>query len=502
MSEKTNKKWALEIDEKNFFSLPVIIVFLFACIIFIFFLRHSIICLSFPFPLEYGEGVTANYTILATKGEKIYPDVKSSLPWLHNPYGPLFFYFSGFFAKFTENPFLPGRIVSLISAILVFFFILLYAQEKSSIFVAVACALLFSASPVVWRYSTMGRVDFLALFMMSASIFLLYKVKKIIEKNTDSSLLKFILILLSSFFAISAVFVKPSYFPIIFSGIFVSLNFSMKDFFIFLSGLFLGLFSFFMWIIFTSQTAIFIHWTKMNMIGFSFANFAKIFFMFMRTHLFLIILFIFAIRNFRKDRILGYFSLASVVIAIFATKNGATESYFLPVLLCASLSAVNFVSTYKFKGSRYILLSIFAVQLGIFLPISPKPVFTATYGFDLPPSTSRVTPSEDDFAIGKALLNEINSVDGPVLCDEPGYLLLAMKDIYVQPYQYGFLVKRNIIDETPLKDAIQKGFFKLYVIRNTKNSKAKSYFSEEIINLIKSKYLLRTTIGNYDIYGE
>ncbi|HRR06600.1 MAG TPA: glycosyltransferase family 39 protein [Victivallales bacterium] len=492
----------LRMQEKNLFHLPVIIAFFLAIVILIFFMRHSIICLSFPFPLEYGEGITANYTALAVKGENIYPVVKSSLPWLHNPYGPLFFYFSAIFAKFTNNPFLPGRIVSFISAILVFFLIFFFARERVSVFAALASVLLFVSSPVVWRYSTMGRVDFLALVMMSISIFLLYKVKRISEDvvKSENTNLSSILVFLSSLFAFSAVIVKPSYLPIVFSGFIVSLNFSKRDFIIFISGIFSGLFFFLAWIMFTSQTAIFIHWTKMNMIGFSFANFAKILFIFMRTHLFTIILFIFAIYNFRRDKILGYFSIASGIIAFLTIKNGAIDSYFLPLLLCASFSAANFVSNYNFKGANYVFSSILAVQLGFFLPISPTPVFTATYGFDLPPSALNITPSEDDFATGNAIINEIKSVDEPVLCDEPGYLLCAGKDIYIQPYQYGMLARKNIIEKNLLEDAINNNFFSLYIIRSAKGSN--SYFSEEVINLFKSKYPLKTTIGNYNIYGD
>ena len=211
--------------------------------------------------------------------------------------------------------------------------------------------------------------------------------------------------------------------------------------------------------------------------------------------------FVVSLYKFREEYSFWYFALFSGLLALFALKNGAMESYFLPLLLSSSIGVAKFASwLLDNRLYNYFLYACLAVQLGIFLPVSPKPVFSATYGFEIPDSASVITPGEDDIMLGKALLEEIRNSSGVVLCDDPGYLLPAGKQIFVQPYQYGMLAIKKIINTTPLKEKINEGFFSLCVIRAGKEDSYDSYFPGEIINMIKEKYNLKTKIGIYEIY--
>lgn len=442
---------------------------------------------------------------ILSKKEIYYGFADENIIFLHNPYGPLYFYVSAIFAKFFKNIFFAGRLVSFLSYIsIIVVLYLIFARQSFLRFLFAAS--LFAGSPIVWKSSTIARVDFFALALTAYALYFLYIAENEDSLRDEKILFKRIifadwgLLFLSGFLSLLAVLVKPIYFISMLTGFIFLRNFSFIRFAMFAAGVFTVFVIFVFWILASSQFALFYHWTSLNMIGFSFANFAKLLLIFLRNHLLHVLFLIFSIYGLRRERIFWYFTLFSTVMIIFALKEGAGENYFLPSLLSSSIAFAKFAEKFEGIANNYFVYASLALQLGIFLPISSKAVFGATYGFETPAAALTLSPCEDDIALGKALLGEIVGSSGAVLCDEPGYLLLSGKEIIVQPYQYGKLVERKNLHIQPLKKKIDDGFFSLFVIRSAGNQNSTSYFPREIIALIKEKYSLRGKIGNYEIY--
>ena len=73
-------------------------------------LRHLGLSLIHPAPLEYGEGVSLYWSQQAGSGSDLYPTIQEEhLPWLHNPYTPLYSILSSKLQKLLPQPHQIGR---------------------------------------------------------------------------------------------------------------------------------------------------------------------------------------------------------------------------------------------------------------------------------------------------------------------------------------------------------------------------------------------------------
>ena len=305
----------------KYFPFPVFAVFSILVFILIAYFNQAIRLLTFPFPVEYGEGVVANYIIRVMNGQSVYPDFSAdNFIFLHNPYGPLFFYASAFFAKFFSNPFLSGRLLSLLSFFLIIIFLYLSQSrgfrcqrsrcgfsgiewlsdlilERKSFMGFIFALAFFAGSPIVWRYSVMSRVDFFALAITAYSFYFLHLSER--KNNDHVQRRELFLLFISGVLSGSAFLVKPLYLISAFSGIFVTMNSSFKRFAIFASGIITVMAIFFCWLFISdSYVALLVHWTKLNLIGVSFAQFAKLFFLFLRNHPFCFLYFFISLYKF------------------------------------------------------------------------------------------------------------------------------------------------------------------------------------------------------------
>ncbi len=486
------------------FAAAGLLVFIFGA-----FARHALLSLSFPYPLEYGEGIVANWILRAGAGMSLYPAVSGAeLPWLHNPYGPLYFESLGPFAVVFGNPFLLPRLVSLLSFASILAVLYHFSRRRLSPLGAIGAASLFGASPLVWRYAVMARVDMPALALSVVSLWLAeiatgWKSDNPEQhggRNQHVPGREMILLCLSAIMAASAALVKPVFLAAGLAGILFCIKTSWRRAAIFAAGLLLPLLLFGYWVSSRGETGLLHHWTALNSIGFSFANFAELALSFAGSHPFCVGLFVLALLHPGRMSAVRLFPAFSAVLLLLSAKNGAAGNYFLPVLACAALYAGEFVRKMKSRRQIHVVTCCLAIQLAICLPVSPKPVFTATYGQEIPSGTIVLTPGENDLSTGRSLVEEIGSARGDVLCDEPGYLLVAGRRILVQPYQFGMLAKRGGFDMAPLRRMIEEGKFPIVVIRGEAGGPGSSYFPDDIVETVESCCKLRVKIGNYRVF--
>jgi hypothetical protein len=136
------------------------------------FLRHGWQALSFPYPLNYGEGPLLDQSVRLAAFENIYRTDLSAPPYVIANYPPLFMVAQVPFVWLFGPAMWYGRLISLVSvaAVALFVGLTLHALTRDRI-AALAGALIFPAMPYVVRWSSLSRVDSLGLALSWAGLF-------------------------------------------------------------------------------------------------------------------------------------------------------------------------------------------------------------------------------------------------------------------------------------------------------------------------------------------
>ena len=140
----------------------------------VIFAIHSILAISYPYSLDYGEAPLIDQAKRLSAGENIYrPDINTP-PYTIANYPPLYVISLIPFLSWLDSPFQMGRVISLIATLFSTAFIgltiLTFTKDRLS---ALAAALFFLASPYVVQWSGLARIDSLALAFATGALFVL-----------------------------------------------------------------------------------------------------------------------------------------------------------------------------------------------------------------------------------------------------------------------------------------------------------------------------------------
>src|ERR671917_201490 len=136
------------------------------------FLRHGWDALSFPFPLNYGEGPLLDQAVRLASFEGIYSSDLTKAPYTISNYPPVYLLVQAPFVWLFGPELWYGRLISLasVAATALFVALTLFALTRDRI-AAMAAGLTFPAIPYVLRWSSLGRVDLLGLALSWAGLF-------------------------------------------------------------------------------------------------------------------------------------------------------------------------------------------------------------------------------------------------------------------------------------------------------------------------------------------
>jgi hypothetical protein len=130
--------------------------------------------LFFPHQVEYGEGPVLDWARQLGQGELPYKAI-APFPWSFSVYTPAYLAASGLLWRlFPDTPWLGGRLLSLISA-LGLASLLLIADHKTKSSRFPYAALLWLATPYLFRWATFYRPDLFALWWSALGIILLQR---------------------------------------------------------------------------------------------------------------------------------------------------------------------------------------------------------------------------------------------------------------------------------------------------------------------------------------
>jgi Glycosyltransferase family 87 len=165
------------------------------------FVRHGWDALTFPYPLNYGEGPLLDQSVRLAQFENIYRTDLSAPPYVVSNYPPLFMLVQVPFVWLFGPALWYGRLISLLSvaAVALFVGLTLHALTRDRI-AAVAGGLIFPSIPYVVRWSSLSRVDSLGLALSWAGLFV---VARWPEKRWS--------VFISALFLVAAIYTRQTY---------------------------------------------------------------------------------------------------------------------------------------------------------------------------------------------------------------------------------------------------------------------------------------------------
>ncbi|HCE46407.1 MAG TPA: hypothetical protein DET40_22920 [Lentisphaeria bacterium] len=450
--------------------------------------RHFFISLAYPYPVDYGEGVVVHWIKQSAAGMKLYPEMTENPPYFHNPYTPLFYWITSRFQSVSGNVFFAARFLNFISLLACAAAILVMVRRRTGWRGGLIAMSLFVFSPVILKYAGTAKVDMTALAFAMLSLLILDSFR-----SKTSSLFSGIL---CSF----AILVKPTYLLLSLAGAITCLRRERKQFAMFAaSGIIATLIAFII-LFLQNGGGVITHLLDLNRLP---PDWGNVFSMLARVAgkhpLLLCGLAVFIVRNpDRKDPIWWYALLIPLSL-LFSLKTGAEENYYMEIIAAGAIACG--ISTRYFVPEAGTLLMWSTVgQMALYAPIQPAPVFTKVYGQEMTGTGYSVTPTTDDRQMSEVIMAEINSSESPVLCEDLGYLVIANREIAVEPYQFAQLAKSKRWSDAKLVEMVVEKKFGLVILGADPSNGDTTYFTGGTLRAISEKYALKRIVGRFFIF--
>lgn len=447
-------------------------------------LIHHTRCISFPYPLEYREGVVQYFVNCFVKNNPLYPEIKENPPYMHNPYTPFYFFITGILQKILPqiHTFFAGRLLSFLCLLVTCLSIFKIVKQRASTSAGLIASGLFLCSPVLINYGSIEIVDMLALCTGILGIFAA-------EEKTKKGLF------ISGILCSLSFLTKPLFFlPAI--GIFIAIMISKekkKNWFL-VPFVVMTVFVFF-YLFLKYKSSVFNHLIILNTLPFSFSHFLNVFSQTGVRHSFLFgFLAMFIVLNKDKKSPLYWYCVLSPLTLLFSSKTGAESNYFLEIIALSSIATGIVFEKIEPSMKNTFLLTCMA-QMFLFLPFKPAPVFTKTYGQEIP-GVIYSEPGKVLKEAGDIITGELMAVSDPVLSEDIGWLVAAEKEVLVEPYQFSNLAKYGRWNDAFIVDMIKEKQFNLIVMTAESYEGTTEKFTENMINAIKENYSIKRVIGN------
>jgi hypothetical protein len=165
------KRWNALVGPLLEEGAKIILLIFLALAVFIF-LVHTLVALFQRYPLDYGESPLLEQAMRLAAGQSIYRPDLSSPPYTISNYPPLYPLSVVPFVKLFGPNFWAGRVISLLSTLVAGLFlariVYIHSQDRLA---AVITGLLLLAMPYVVHWSSLARVDMLALALSTAGLY-------------------------------------------------------------------------------------------------------------------------------------------------------------------------------------------------------------------------------------------------------------------------------------------------------------------------------------------
>ncbi len=446
------------------------------------------LALSFPYPLDYGEGPILDQVLRVASGENIYHNDFSKPPFNISNYPPLYLLAQVPFAKIFGPALWYGRGISFLSALLAALFIglTLYTLTGDRLS-AVFGGLMLLAFPYIQFWSLLNRIDTLALALSWVAVFIAVRWP---DRRWG--------IPLAAAFFVASVYTRQTYALAGPAGAFFWLISTRRwrkaiELAVIVGGA--GLLIFGLANLLT-RGGFYLNIVKANVNPYIMSNLKWNWEKFYQHCYFLMgaaVLFVlverFTWHNKTWPLVLPYL-VGGVATALTIGKDGSNVNYLYELAAALSLvtgAAVAWLKRYTWLQAA--MLFVVALQVGIMLPWTQA---------DFNGNVTGKTDNRDSIA---QLYKIVRDTDGIVLTDEyMGLVPLAGKRLYFQPFEFKMLAEAGLWDQNPFLEQIVSHKFSTILWFDPPNwdsIKARWTYSEQ--SAINSSYILDDIIATTQI---
>jgi hypothetical protein len=461
-------------------------------------IAYQVEAIRFRYPLDYGEAPLVNQAMQINAGQSIYYAKINQAPFTIANYPPIYVLLLSIFEKAFGPGFWYGRLISVLSAwgSATLIVLITYSHSKNML-MALITGLLFINLPYVVGWSTLARIDHLALFFALLGLFF------IIKRPTSEKILDHTLIL-GALFLIFAIYTRQSYALAAPLGGFLYLLHKNWKRALALTGLVAGgvLLIFFSINVLTDG-GFFFNIVTANVNPFDLArvvhNFRNFFAstptLFILAALGLILIF---------NRIDGWplltgFALGAFLSAITIGKIGSNINYFLE--FSASLCLlVGFGLIVLYQHARKLLPLILLCTSLIFLSWQVIEVIREVQLETKNALRDRIQAQDDLLTMEKLVRNHL---DEPILADEfMGMLTINDKSLYLQPFEITQLALAGLFNQKILIEQIEQEEFSLILLQEGSwwVNVVQERWTPEMLEAIHGNYRITAKLENTNVY--
>ncbi|CAD7769609.1 Dolichyl-phosphate-mannose-protein mannosyltransferase [Candidatus Methanoperedenaceae archaeon GB50] len=477
-------------NPKQIFDLLYMLFFVGLIIYFLFYIFNAYQWILYPYQIDFSEGFRLDRARMLSQGYDLYHDI-STYPFVTAIYPPVSPLICAALVKIFGVSFATGRLVGMFSAILVGCFIFKIVQEKTkNKHIAVVSSLLFFASPYIYGSSCIfGSPNMLGTLFSWAGIYCILKYEN--SKKIYLSVPFFLLAIYSLPVFIAApaasfiyLFIRDKKLATKIIVLYV------------LSGLFL-----FSLANYITDGQFYLHTVRYNAQPIVTSLVLKRYIRSIGLHP---ILFAFAvtyifsewIKYEKKVSLVSiYFITAAIFVVSMGHEGAGTPSYMFELL---SVSCILFgmmldkIRPAIVKNDENTVRILIAVLLILQLIIFAHAPYIADSVYSDP-----LTPTQTDLINGQKVSLYIKEVEGPVLSENSGFLVINGKEVLLEPFVFRRLYNQGLWDQTKLVDDIHNQKFSLIVLRYDVNYEKESSgrLTKEINNEIRDNYYIVDKIG-------
>jgi hypothetical protein len=436
--------------------------------------------LSFPYPLDYGEGPLLEQAIKLSRFENIYRNDLTSPPYTVANYPPLFMLVQAPFVAFFGPAFWYGRLISIVgmasSAVIVGLITHTLTTNKSASIIA---ALGLISIPFASSWSLLCRVDSLALALSLAGLLAIVRFPKCRFALTASVAL-----------LLAAIYTRQSYglaAPVA-GAVWLARQVSLRRAVFFLAALGIGGMALFLAINVATKGGFFLHIVKANINDYQIQQLQYYMKEFCKLAPIQIgggIAYLIVCRrsSVGSTRFIAIYLLFAGLVALAIGKVGSNVNYFLELSAGMSMAFGGLVARFRRPIVRHAIVLLLAAQ-GIYLTIDYRGAFE--HKLHQAPELGELMK----------IIEGIGESDGEILADDAmGMLVLAGKPIHIQPFEFKELKRAGLWDPQPFLDELKRRRFPLVLI----------YVDPESPNVFLERWMLDAIGiikgGNYRVVG-
>lgn len=454
--------------------------------------------ITFYYPLDYGEAPLLNQAVQLNAGNPLYQTDLDQPPFTIANYPPVYVGILAIFERLIGPAFWYGRLLSSLCAIGSAVLITLITFSRSRDWkTALIPGLLFINLPYVVGWSTLVRIDHLALFLALMGLYCLFR------REPSSGIVNASL-LWGSLFLILAIYTRQSYaLAAPMAGFLYLIHKSWKRAVIL--AVVVGGMSLLFFLVFNFLTGggFYFNIVSANINPFSlerlndnFRNFyesAPAFFILGAAGLLL------SIKRIDGWLMLIGFTIGGLLSALTIGKIGSNINYFLEFAAAISLLIGLGIVVLMRKSNKTIMGVILSIGLIILSWQTVKLIWmiqNETKGGlrDRQTAHSELETLEDLV---------IQNMDRPILADEyMGLMVLNGQNLYLQPFEITQLVNANLFEQDILINQIEDEAFSLILIQEASwwSNVAQERWTPAMLETIRSNYRVSAQLENTLVY--